>query len=41
VKDELARFAAWTNEDSRRLDMPAVDGMFIYLAGKYPCAPKR
>jgi hypothetical protein len=34
---ELASFIAWANEVPARLDMPAIDGMFIYLAGKYPC----
>ncbi len=34
---ELASFIAWANERPARLDMPAIDGMFIYLAGKYPC----
>ena len=30
-------FIAWANERPARLEMPAIDGMFIYLAGKYPC----
>jgi Rap1a immunity proteins len=34
---ELASFIAWANQRPARLDMPAIDGMFIYLAGKYPC----
>ena len=34
---ELASFIAWANERPARLDMPAIDGMFIYLAGRYPC----
>ena len=34
---ELASFIAWANERPARLEMPAIDGMFIYLAGKYPC----
>ena len=34
---ELASFIAWANERPARLDMPAIDGMFIYLARKYPC----
>ena len=41
---ELTTFIAWANEQPTRLDMPAIDGMFIYLAGKYPCpaeAPKK
>jgi hypothetical protein len=35
---ELSSFIAWANEEPARLNMPAIDGMFIYLAGKYPCA---
>lgn len=34
---ELASFIAWANERPARRDMPAIDGMFIYLARKYPC----
>ena len=34
---ELASFIAWANARPARRDMPAIDGMFIYLAGKYPC----
>ena len=34
---ELSTFIGWANEQPTRLDMPAIDGMFIYLAGKYPC----
>ena len=34
---ELTNFIAWANERPARLQMPAVDGLFIYLAGKYPC----
>ena len=34
---ELSSFIAWANAQPARLDMPAIDGMFIYLAGKYPC----
>ncbi len=34
---EIAAFTAWANERPARLEMPAIDGMFIYLAGKYPC----
>jgi acyl-coenzyme A synthetase/AMP-(fatty) acid ligase len=33
----LASFIVWANERPARLAMPAIDGMFIYLAGKYPC----
>jgi Rap1a immunity proteins len=35
---ELASFIAWADEQPARLDMPAIDGMFIYLARRYPCA---
>jgi hypothetical protein len=34
---ELKSFIAWANEQPARLQMPAIDGIFIYLAGKYPC----
>ncbi len=34
---ELASFISWANERPARLDMPAIDGMFIYLAERYPC----
>lgn len=34
---ELTNFIAWAKERPARLEMPAIDGMFIYLAGKYPC----
>jgi Rap1a immunity proteins len=34
---ELASFISWANEQPARLQMPAIDGIFIYLAGKYPC----
>jgi len=34
---ELTRFVAWANEQPSRLDQGAVDGMFLYLAQKYPC----
>lgn len=35
---ELTSFIAWANEKPARLSMGSVDGMFIYLAEKYPCA---
>jgi Rap1a immunity proteins len=41
---ELTSFIAWANEQPARLEMPAIDGIFIYLAGKYPCpaeAPRK
>ena len=34
---ELTSFVAWAKEQPARLQMPAIDGLFIYLAGKYPC----
>jgi Rap1a immunity proteins len=34
---ELSSFVAWAKEQPARLQMPAIDGIFIYLAGKYPC----
>ena len=34
---ELTSFIAWANQKPTRLQMPAIDGMFIYLAEKYPC----
>jgi hypothetical protein len=29
---ELINFTAWANEQQARLDMPSIDGIFIYLA---------
>ncbi|MBV8311453.1 MAG: hypothetical protein JO344_13815 [Planctomycetaceae bacterium] len=34
---EINKFIAWANARPSRLDDPAVDGMFIYLAETYPC----
>jgi Rap1a immunity proteins len=34
---ELTDFIAWAKERPARLDMPAIDGLFVYLAEKYPC----
>jgi Rap1a immunity proteins len=34
---ELTSFIAWANQVPSRLDEPAIDGMFLYLAQKYPC----
>jgi hypothetical protein len=34
---EIAKFTAWANAVPSRLDEPAIDGMFIYLAETYPC----
>lgn len=34
---ELTSFIAWANQKPTRLQMPAIDGMFVYLAEKYPC----
>jgi hypothetical protein len=34
---ELTSFIAWANDQPARLDMPSIDGIFIYLAQKFPC----
>jgi Rap1a immunity proteins len=34
---EIGNFIAWANSLPSRLDEPAIDGMFIYLAETYPC----
>jgi hypothetical protein len=34
---ELASFIAWANQQPTRLDMPSIDGVFIYLAERFPC----
>lgn len=34
---EISKFIAWANARPDRLDDPAIDGMFIYLAETYPC----
>ena len=34
---EMSKFIAWANARPDRLNDPAVDGMFIYLAETYPC----
>jgi Rap1a immunity proteins len=34
---ELTSFIAWANARPARLQIPAIDGMFIYLARKYTC----
>jgi hypothetical protein len=34
---ELASFTAWARQEPRRMSQPAIDGMFLYLAAKYPC----
>jgi Rap1a immunity proteins len=34
---EISKFIAWANARPDRLDDPAIDGMFIYLAEAYPC----
>ncbi|MDR3539266.1 MAG: Rap1a/Tai family immunity protein [Acetobacteraceae bacterium] len=38
---ELAGFVSWANATPARLEQPAVDGMFLYLATKYPCGKKK
>jgi hypothetical protein len=37
---EITKFMAWANALPSRLDEPAIDGMFIYLAETYPCPPE-
>jgi Rap1a immunity proteins len=34
---ELTSFVTWAKEQPARLQMPSIDGIFVYLAGKYPC----
>jgi hypothetical protein len=34
---EITKFVSWANALPSRLDEPAIDGMFIYLAETYPC----
>ena len=34
---ELANFTIWANQQPARLDMPSIDGVFIYLAERFPC----
>jgi Rap1a immunity proteins len=34
---ELTNFMAWANAQPGRLDMPSIDGVFIYLAERFPC----
>jgi hypothetical protein len=34
---EIGKFIAWANALPSRLDDPAIDGMFVYLAETYPC----
>jgi hypothetical protein len=34
---EITKFIAWANALPARLDEPAIDGMFIYLAEAHPC----
>jgi len=40
-KEALAAFAAWAKAEPARLDRPAIDGMFLFLAETYPCAKKK
>jgi hypothetical protein len=37
----MADFAVWANSESARLDQPALDGLFLYLAIKYPCGKQK
>jgi Rap1a immunity proteins len=34
---ELTNFAAWASQQPGRLDMPSIDGVFVYLAQRFPC----
>lgn len=34
----LAAFTTWANAQPSRLDQPAIDGLFTWLALTYPCA---
>src|SRR5215472_17038953 len=34
---ELTNFMTWANEQPGRLDMPSIDGVFVYLAERFPC----
>jgi Rap1a immunity proteins len=34
---ELTNFITWANEQPTRLDMPSIDGVFVYLAERFPC----
>ena len=34
---ELANFTIWANQQPARLDMPSIDGVFVYLTQKFPC----
>jgi hypothetical protein len=34
---ELTNFITWANQLPGRLDMPSIDGVFIYLAERFPC----
>ena len=34
---ELANFTIWANQQLSRLDMPSIDGVFVYLMQKFPC----
>jgi hypothetical protein len=36
----ITDFTVWANEKSSRLDQPAIDGIFLYFAIKYPCGKK-
>jgi hypothetical protein len=34
---ELTNFIGWANQQPGRLDMPSIDGVFVYLAQRFPC----
>jgi hypothetical protein len=37
---ELTNFIGWANQQPGRLDMPSIDGVFVYLAERFPCPAK-
>jgi hypothetical protein len=39
-EESLVDFTKWANALDARLDEPAIDGFFLYLAQTYPCAKK-
>ncbi len=36
----ITDFTIWANAEPSRLDQPAIDGIFLYFAIKYPCGKK-
>lgn len=35
--EALGQFITWANAEPARLDRPAIDGLFLFLAEKFPC----